>query len=37
MSKDKGGKNIKKPKKIQPKAAPKVETPAVLPVKTVKP
>jgi hypothetical protein len=36
MSKDKGGRNIKKPKKVQPKAAPKIETLAVLPVKAAK-
>jgi hypothetical protein len=36
MPKDKGGRNIKKPKKVQPKAAPKVETMQVLPVKAVK-
>jgi hypothetical protein len=37
MSKDKGGKNIKKPKKVQPKAAPKVEPMKVLPEKPSKP
>lgn len=36
MSKDKGGRNIKKPKKVQPKVAPKVETLIELPTKPVK-
>jgi hypothetical protein len=36
MSKDKGGKNIKKPKKVQPKDQPKVEVPKEAPAKVVK-
>lgn len=36
MPKDKGGKNIKKPKKVQPKAQPKAEVPKEPPAKPVK-
>jgi hypothetical protein len=36
MSKDKGGKNIKKPKKVLTKTEPKAEAPKEAPVKPVK-
>ena len=36
MSKDKGGKNIKKPKKVLPKSQPAAEAPKEAPVKPVK-